>query len=320
MKLIKKLQECTSIEEAQPILAKLHARPSAKKLVETAILLSNSDDPQQKDHAFSFMATAIKEMEDDEKTKEEIGIHGHEDNLNNKKIGEIDDDDDEKTIHEEELDNHNNGQREDGSEQSSDNTEPYPGTAKDSTNGEKPMQDMDGTVNQWNETGGMPPGMAPGMGGMPGQQAMPGQGMMPGLAPDVAQEMGMVMPKLPPMDTNQMMRQVQYTLDNYHKRVVLPMSRLVKQQREAIRSLSVEIRETRTANGSMKLDMDTLRKNATVRFRETEGPNDSPFYQGVPMSGLQPQSTRKKDQLDMVRSEIAEMDKIIRSENSNIYG
>lgn len=124
MKLIKKLQECTSIEEAQPILAKLHARPSAKKLVETAILLSNSEDPQQKDHAFSFMETAIKEMEDDAN-----GKHAEEDQLNNTKIGEMDDDDEEKTIHEEELKNNNNGSREEGSEQSTDNTEPYPQVA-----------------------------------------------------------------------------------------------------------------------------------------------------------------------------------------------
>jgi hypothetical protein len=44
------------------------------------------------------------------------------------------------------------------------------------------------------------------------------------------------------------------------------------------------------------------------------------MYNGKPMSGLQPNHTRKKDELDRARSEIAEMDKIIRSENSTIYG
>ncbi len=72
MNLIKKLQECTSIEEANPILAKLKARPSAKKLVETAIILSNSPDKQQQDHAYGFMKTAIQELEDGNPMVEEL--------------------------------------------------------------------------------------------------------------------------------------------------------------------------------------------------------------------------------------------------------
>ena len=161
------------MDQADPILNKLGAGPAVKKLVETALILSNSKDPQQRNHAYSFMESAIKELEDDEhdagaKVREEgIGMHGNEDKLNNK-IHEEEDDDEHK-IHEEELSNHNTGSRDEGSEQSSDNTEPYSGEGKDTTNGEKPMQDMDGTTNQWNETGGMPQpgGMPPNGGGMP---------------------------------------------------------------------------------------------------------------------------------------------------------
>lgn len=62
MNLITRLRECTSIQEALPILSRLNAGPAVRKLVETAIILSNSDDPQQKDHAYGFMNTAIQEL------------------------------------------------------------------------------------------------------------------------------------------------------------------------------------------------------------------------------------------------------------------
>ena len=305
--------------QADPILSKLGAGPAVKKLVETALILSNSQDPQQRNHAYSFMESAIKELEDDEnddhehkEREEEMGKHAHEDELGNTKISE------------EELDNNNNGGREEGSEQSSDNTEPYPGEGKDTTTGEKPMQDMEGSVNQWNETGfpqgggqppGMPGGAAPGMGaGMP-----PGMspGMGGGLAPDVAQEMGMVMPQLPPMDTNQMMRQMQYTLNTYHDRIVKPLTKLVRTQRAAIREQSNQIKELRSNSGSMTLDLDSLKQNATAKFRETTTPEEENLgYRGV---SLQPNLTRRKDKLDIARSEITEMDKIIRSDSNSIY-
>ena len=367
MKLIKKLQECATIGQADPILTKLGAGPAVKKLVETAIILNNSQDPQQRSHAYSFMESAIKELEDDDEKlhEEEMGKFGHEDGLANHKIGEEEDKDDDK-LHEEEdkddehkvkeevLDNHNNGPREDGSEQSTHNTEPYPGEGTDTTTGEKPMQDMDGTINQWNETGGMPPGGAapPGAGaappGNPMQQAggmPPGAaggmppGMMPGLAPDVAQEMGMIMPNLPPMDTNQMMRQMQYTVKNmvtdlYKKEIVPLRNRLqeqyrqtnsdkkqynsiLKQQREAIKTLSQELQETKAHNGSMSLDIDTLRKNSTAKFRETVPIlNDFSGFEGRGTPTIQPVPQRQKMKLDIARSEIEQMDKILNSKSS----
>lgn len=57
-------------------------------------------------------------------------------------------------LKEEELDIHNNGSREKGSEQSTQNEEPYSGQGIDTKNGEKPMQDMKDTANQWSETNG----------------------------------------------------------------------------------------------------------------------------------------------------------------------
>lgn len=355
MKLIKKLQECSTIGQADPILTKLGAGPAVKKLVETAIILNNSQDPQQRSHAYSFMESAIRELEDGTvgKAPNEMGKFGNEDGLSNHQISEQDDDDDvehklvheqnddddEHKVKEEVLDNHNNGPREDGSEQSTENKEPYPGTALDSENGEKPMQDMDGTINQWNETGGFPPGAGgpPGM-GQPQQQQQPqppmgGQvGPMPGMAPDIAQEMGMIMPEIPPFNTNQMMRQMQYTVNsvvsNLYKKEIAPLHRILKhqkeiqkQQKQAITSLSQELRETRAANGNMKLDLDSMRRNAGAKFRETTNTPELQNYatfdsDGLP--GVQP-VRRQQVKLESARSEIEQMDKMLNSQNKPMY-
>ena len=368
MKLIKKLQECATIGQADPILTKLNAGPAVKKLVETAIILSNSPDQQQRNHAYSFMESAIRELEDDDKEddikEEKMGMHGHEDGLNNPTIGaegdkkvseeEKDDDKNDHKINEEELSNHNQGSRTEGSDQSTHNTEPYPGEGEATQDGEKPMEDMADTVNQWSETNGMPPGAMPPGGMPPGQPgAMPpnqmagapppnGGGMiMPGLAPDIAQEMGMGMPAPPPMDTSQMMRQMQYTMknlmDDYHKKVSSPMNarlnsitkhykealtkqnKTLSQQREAIKALSTELRETKASAGTLKLDIDHMRNNSSATFRETVGDATIPTFNGKPLSGMQPGPSRLKDQTNLARAQIAEMDKILRTESSPMY-
>jgi hypothetical protein len=333
--------------QADPILTKLGAGPAVKKLVETAIILNNSQDPQQRNHAYSFMESAIKELDGTVgSAPNEMGQFGNEDGLSNNQISEQnddnnddiehklvheqkdDDDDKENNLKEEVLDNHNNGPREDGSEQSTENEEPYPGTALDSTNGEKPMQDMDGSINQWNETGGMPPGA--GMGQPP--MGQPPMGNMPGLAPDVAQEMGMIMPEIPPFNTNQMMRQMQYTVDNVvknlYRKQIAPLQRILKhqkeiqkQQKDAITSLSQELRETKAASGTMKLDLDSMRRNAGAKFRETtttpELQNFATFDKdGLP--GVQP-IRREQIKLESARSEIEQMDKMLNSKNNPMY-
>ncbi len=362
MTLIKKLQECATIGQADPILTKLNAGPAVKKLVETAIILSNSPDQQQRNHAYSFMESAIRELEDankeDDIKEEKMGIHGNEDGLNNPTIGaegektvseEKNNDENDHKINEEELTNHNQGGRTDGSDQSTENKEPYTGEGEPTLDGEQPAKDMADTVNQWSETHGMPPGQPGGMppGGMPPNQmaGMPPNGggmIMPGLAPDIAQEMGMGMPAPPPMDTSQMMRQMQYTVKNiindYHKRVTAPMNERLnttikqhreailqlkttnKQQKEAIKELSTELRETNATSGSMKLDLDTLRNNATAKFRETVPAENAPTFQGMPMTGIQPAPSIKRDNITLARSQITEMDKILRTKTLDIYG
>jgi len=382
-KLIKKLQECSTLGQADPILTKLDAGTAIKKLVETAIILNNSQDPTQRTHAFSFMESAIKQLETDDsdhKIDEEspMGQHSNEDGLSSPKIGaeggesndnthpttvseeeEKDDKnkdkDKENPIHEEELSNHNQGPRTDGSEQSTDNTAPYPGEGEASADGEKDMQKMDGTVNQWNETGGMPPpGAPPAGGGMPPQQPQvppaqmaappPGTGIInPGLAPNVAQQLGVELPPIPQMNTPQAMEQMQFTvhtiLKDYHKRVSVPMNErlnntikqqketlakqkiILTQQREAIKNLSQEMQETKAASGNLKFDLDYMRKNANATFREppaTPLAETRPLFDDGMMPLVQPVN-HKAQSLSDARAEIDAMDKLLKSGDKSFY-
>lgn len=283
---MKKLQECTSMQEANPILEKLRAGPAVKKLVETALILSNSTDPQQRGHAYSFMTSALKELEDDDK------LHEEEDNDKKNKL------------HEEEVSNNNTGSRTTGSEQSSENTEPFSGEGTDTTNGEKPMQDMDNTTNQFNETGmpGQMPGQMPGM--MPQNGQMPG--MMPGMAPDVAQEMGMGH-QMPPMDTSQSIRQMQYTASKITEVAVRDAIRRYNETvvKPIIRDLQKQIQET--GMSSKGLDLDTLRSNATAKFRETVNPEV--------IHSIQPITTKNRFNLETARSEILQMNRTLQTDS-----
>ena len=287
--------------QADPILTRLGAGPAVKKLVETALVLSNSQDPQQRNHAYSFMESAIKELENDDN---ENKIKSLEEEGEEHKVNEEEDD---HKIHEEELSNNNQGSRTGGSEPSTHNTGPYPGEGKDTTTGEKPMQDMDDTVNQWSETGGM---ITPGL---------PPTGS-PGLDPSIAQELGMGMPPPPQMDTNQTMRQMQYTvkgiINAYHNKYVAPLQRTITQQKETIKKISTQMQETNSNSGNLRLDLDSMRKNANATFRETEPTEPSPFN-GVP--GVQPNYTRKQDQLTRAKSEIEEMNKMLNSNKNPMY-
>ncbi len=355
--------------QADPILTRLGAGPAVKKLVETALALSSSQDPQQRNHAYSFMESAIKELEDGVDNRDadpglgptvDDGISApklseEEDKHDVDKIHEEEKDDDknEHKIHEEELSNHNQGGRTDGSEQSTDNTAPYPGEGIDTTNGEKPMQDMDNTVNQWSETNGMPPNGMPSSGGMPPSGGMPsgmgempngnnggiGQGMIvPGLAPDIAQEMGQQMPPMPQLNNNQMMRQMQYTnnatMKNFYNKVIIPLNNrlnasikqnqlqreTINEQKNAIKQLSMDIRETKASSGELKLDLDTMRNNASAKFRETEPMPQGFMADNNPMvTGIQPLPNYQRAKVAVARSEIEQMDKMLNSNKNPMY-
>jgi len=341
--------------QADPILTRLNAGPAVKKLVETALALSSSQDPQQRNHAYGFMESAIKELEnadvsDENQPNPDKSMQGHlehdqnepvskvqeedDDDNDEKKIHEQDDDDDknEHKIHEEELANHNQGTRTDGSEMSTENIAPYPGTGRDSTNGEKPMQDMDNTVNQWSETNGM---IVPGLPPTTAENGMPP--MTPGFAPDIAQELGQGMPAPPQLNNNQMMRQMQYTIDNtmknYHNKVTVPLNErlnatirlqkeTIKKQKDAIKQLSIELRETNTNNGNLKLDLDSLKQHATAKFRETEpalGGFADANAQSQIVTGVQPVPNYQRHKIATARSEIEQMDKMLNSQKNPMY-
>jgi len=346
--------------QADPILTRLGAGPAVKKLVETALVLSNSQDPQQRNHAYSFMESAIRELEDAENRGADSGLGpAVDDGINAPKLSEEEDagkhdavskvfgeeekddkDDDEHKIHEEVLDNHNNGPREDGSEQSTENVAPYAGEGVDTTNGEKPMQDMDDTVNQWSETNGMiVPGLVPDaqqqMGGMPPGMP-PGMGAPPGLDPNIAQEMGAQMPPMPQLNDNQMMRQMQYTIkheiSNYHNKITRPMNErlnatikmqreTIKEQRKAIKALSIEVRETKTSSGSMRLDLDSMKQNATASFRETveQLPGFTSPAEIQSVTGVQPLPNYQRNKVAIARSEIEQMDKMLNTQKNPMY-
>jgi len=365
--------------QADPILTRLGAGPAVKKLVETALVLANSQDPQQRNHAYSFMESAIRELEDGEnrgadsglgpdvddgidapKLREEDGTGKHDavskvfgeeekdDKDDEHRQREERDDDDEHKLHEEVLDNHNNGPREDGSEQSTENTAPYAGEGVDTTNGEKPMQDMDDTVNQWSETNGM---IVPGLPPIDAQQQMAAGGAMngqmnggagfgsPGLDPNIAQEMGAQMPPMPQLNDNQMMRQMQYTMrheiKNYHDKVTIPMNNrlnatikqnhqqreIIAAQRKAIKAISLEVRETKTSSGNMRLDLDSMKQNATASFRETTErlPGYTSPAEIQTVTGVQPLPNFQRNKVAIARSEIEQMDKMLNTQKNPMY-
>jgi len=140
------------------------------------------------------------------------------------------------------------------------------------------------------------------------------------------------------MNTNQMMRQMQYTINyaiiNNNRKFLEPLSRIIKKQREsldeqksAIKKLSLELRETKVNNGTMKLDLDTMRQNSNASFRETTStpslqtfPDNGIYHAGTStVSALQPLPNYQRMKVDVARSEIEQMDKILNSNKNPLY-
>lgn len=275
------------MKEANSVLKKLHAGPAVRKLVETAITLNNSKDPQQKNNAFGFMESAIKELEDDKDKINKINEEENDKDNNN-----------EHKLHEEEISNHTPGSRTEGSEQSTDNKEPYPGEGKDSTSGEKPMQDMDNTKNQFEETDN----------GM----------IIPGLAPKNALEMGQDV-KMPPMTTPQLMEQMRYTVNRMMEPLIKKQEQTNINLKESVKILSKELQEAKSINGNMQLDLDYMRKHSSATFRETTpSHNEQAGFDKFGLPSIQPVPIRQH-KLQDARNEIEQMDKLLNNPESSIY-
>lgn len=112
-RVLETLANTKSQREASNILNNLRASPAIRTLVETAVTLGTSPDPQQRNHAYKFMSSAIQEIENQ-------GL----------------------------LRNYNSHLGNDGSYQSSYNKQPYKNPAYESPDGSYGMTRMKRVVNQ----------------------------------------------------------------------------------------------------------------------------------------------------------------------------
>lgn len=255
---LNELYSVKTIQEAITVLGdrKGANRPSIVKLAETMVRFRNDPSQNAKNEADSMTLSMIQEMED----------FGHDPEVSVKPK-------DDKFVKEEKLANHNPSTINEGSEQSTDNTPPYP--QEGTTEGDSSIESMQTAPgeNQMKEMGG-------GMPGQPGQPPMQmGGGMpgmpMPGMDPGIMKQMAPGMGAIPPMNTPQQMQQMQYTMKNYHELVVVPIQKENRAMREAFGKLSKKIAEM------VKPSIET--PEHTNRFRETIMENqDAPLSQGLP--------------------------------------
>jgi len=242
---IQKLQEAKSLNEANVILDKLHAPGAIRKLVEVSFMTRTSADRSTQSYGMSCLNEAVTTLKDSEQPtpKESPGLKVKGNHF----------------VKEEELSNHNPEQREEGSEQSTSNTGlPMEGTQ----DGDEDMEHAPDTENQMSEM-------------EPEDPANILENT--GLHPDIASKMGAQMPKIPPMDSGDQMKQMQYTMKKYHETTVVPLIKYIKVQANAIKELSKQIRETK----SMSLDFSSVKDNSIASFRETTGPMTPQFNQQV---------------------------------------
>lgn len=218
---VEKLREARTLYEANGILTKLGANGSIRKNVETYFITQDSPDKHTRDYGISCLNEAVTTLKDSEQpaTPESPGLKTKGDSF----------------VKEEVLDNHNSEQRAAGSEQSTDNTAPYP--QEGTKDGDEDMTKAPDTEDQMKE-------MAPSM--------MPQPGMTEnfGLHPDIAKQMGKQMPEIPAMTSNDQMKQMQYTVQEALK----PYRAHMKVQDEAIKKLSQQIKETNIQHRGLSLE------------------------------------------------------------------
>lgn len=272
---IQRLRECTTYEQAVPILNSLRAGPSARRLVEIGILLRSNSDATQRYHGQEMFDTAIKELDPEEQPAppESPGVKVVKD----------------KIVQEELLSNNNPSGGNAGSDQSTKNTEPTPKEGTDTPNSDiESMQSASGE-NQFSE---IIPGLPP-MGENMGM-----------LDPKLAAMMSQGMPQPPPMTTPQQMQQMQYTvkrfLTNYHNKVVKPVLETNKHLTESVGALSKQIREMESQSGKFSMDLNNMHREGPRNMQET-----------VPISGPAVQEVSLIDR----RSQIMQLDQSIREQS-----
>lgn len=235
--LIDKLREAKTLADADPILRKLGADGPVRKLVEASILQRMNPNPASYEYGISMINEAIQYLDKEEEpaSPETPGVKPKGDHF----------------VKEETLDNHNPENNNAGSEQSTENKEPY--TGEGTKTGVEDMTNAPDTENQMSEIS-TPPIL---------------NGEMGGLHPDIAKQISAKMPSVPPMNVGDQMKQTRYTIENYHETIIMPLLKHSKMQDIAIKKLSNKIRETEARAGTYTLDMDVIKENAPTRVRET---------------------------------------------------
>lgn len=270
---MKSLKECTTLQEAEPFLRK--ATPTQKKVIETAFALRAHPNATQQALGEQFWQTAIQEMD-----KAEEPTPHHDNGLKSKG---------DHFVKEEELAGGNKSGTE-GSEQSTDNTEPYPQEGSQSENGQKDMEKAEGTENQFSE---MMPNMMP---------------QMPGMDPHVAQQMA-PQGNMPPMSTPQQIQQMQYTVKEMTKGMVQEIRKLqnhVGFQNKAIKDLNTKLQETQSLKGG--LDLNGYKERQVVpNVQETMPTTVTNMDQAIP------KVFEKTHQLSDKRAKISELNKMLDS-------
>ena len=281
-----KLQECTTMVQAEQFLR--GASPTFRKTVETAIALTNHADPNQRAIGQNFWASVIQEQSAKLNKDEEPTPH-HDYGIKPTAAGK-------KFVREETLEGGNkNGT--DGSEQSSDNTEPYPQVAGESEDGQKDMEKMSNTENQMTENFPPMPGLSGPMGGMPGMD------------PNVLKQMGPQMPQLPPMNTPQQVQQMQYTVREALKHYVSPLREQVIKLTKANSFLAKQVREMQTMKTG--LDLHDVKRTQGTGLHETLPRNVSNLGAMTGQQGNAPRIYEKAYNLESARQDILNIDKMI---------
>ena len=287
-----KLKNCRSCAEAKPIMEAMHMGPASQQLMDYYYQLRVSKDPRQQAHGENAFATAIREAEEnDHKTQEDNGGAHRKPNGGGEAdiAGIIKDKAQEADEITGPLDSH----------QSSDIDRPYPKEGDDEQN--SAIESMQGGgASGTSQMSGISDGLKE---NIPGMMPQPG---MPPMAPEVQQSMAPQMPKMPPMSTPQVMRQMQYTVEQNNKvlysRIINPLVREVKKLREANIALDKKIQETQSNAGSMKLDLEKVKENSPVR--------DHRIQETIPGTGIEiPQQRFVNAELENKRFEIARLDK-----------
>jgi hypothetical protein len=278
MDLYKRLQECSCIGDAQPYIKK--ARPALRELVESGVMFNNAPDRQTKALGQRFLAKAVQEMEDDEhKMKEnENGEHDVE-----KKTKEL-------------MEEHPRD-----SEGSSSDADPLPDEGK-----EEPESSIEQMQN-------MPSVGVGGEGSIDSVTEANPLGIAGVDQKTMSEISGGRQMKLPALTTRQILRVINYNVNEALK----PYRRIVMKHQEAIIAYGKQMQETKIKAGSMKLDMNNLRKNATVRemkIRETT-PEGIPQADGQILPFQKVKFNNMK--LQETHNEIMALDEQLTSEKSS---